>query len=164
MKKSEAITINYAPKQARIANAWKKWIGQIDGLKRGDAITVKQNYEKQYTKDASSKPEWKNEYASIVDALNSSATQGKEADFAYNMFIEYAYVGAEFFKLTRALEDELEQLEESGEKASPELIKNSTPQSLYEVLKDKISFKTLNSLYLLKIQRRLIYLESRPHG
>jgi hypothetical protein len=129
MKKSEEITINYAPKQARIANAWKKWIGQIDGLKRGDAIKVKQTYEKQYTKDAASNPAWNNEYATIVDALNSSANQGKEADFAYNMFIEYAYVGAEFFKLTRALEDELEKLEESGEKASPELIEKLVKQA-----------------------------------
>lgn len=129
MKKSETITINYAPKQARIANAWKKWIGQIDGLKRGDAITVKQTYEKQYIQDALSKPEWKSEYASIVDALNSSATQGKESDFAYNMFIEYAYSGAEFFKLTRALEDELEKLEESGENPSSELIEKLVKQA-----------------------------------
>lgn len=130
MKKSEEITINYAPKQARIANAWKKWIGQIDGLKRGDAITVKQTYEKKYAQDAASKPEWKNEYASVVDALNASALRGKDADFAYNMLIEYSYVGAEFFKLTRALENELAQLEKSGEKASPEqiekLIKEAT--------------------------------------
>ena len=34
MKNSDEVRIKYAAKQARIANAWKKWIGQIDGLKR----------------------------------------------------------------------------------------------------------------------------------
>jgi len=129
MKKSEEITINYAPKQARIANAWKKWIGQIDGLKRGDAINVKQTYEAQYSKDAASKPEWKEQYATLVEALNTSAIRGKEADFAYNMFIEYAYVGAEFFKLTRSLEEELVKLEELNEKASTEQIEKLIKQA-----------------------------------
>ena len=45
MKNSELIRIQYASKQARISNAWKKWIGQIDGLKRLDAVALKQEAE-----------------------------------------------------------------------------------------------------------------------
>jgi hypothetical protein len=45
IKKSEETEIQYASKQARIANAWKKWMGQIDGLKRGNAIDKKNDYE-----------------------------------------------------------------------------------------------------------------------
>jgi len=153
MKKSEVTTINYAPKQARIANAWKKWIGQIDGLKRGDAITVKRTYEKQYTTDAASKPEWKTAYGVVVEALNTSAEKGKEADFAYNMFIEYAYVGAEFFKLTRALEDELEKLETSEEKASREQIEKLLQQATnffekYDASIDREIFQLQTDYYI----------------
>ena len=44
---------------ASIANAYKKWIGQIDGLKRLDAVRLKEEYEASYNQMASSKPEWK---------------------------------------------------------------------------------------------------------
>ena len=36
MKNSDEVKLKYAAKQARIANAWKKWIGQIDGFKKNE--------------------------------------------------------------------------------------------------------------------------------
>src|SRR5690554_6462996 len=66
MKKSEATEIMYASKQARIANAWKKWMGQIDGLKRGDAVTKKVTKEDAYTDLANTKSVWKTEYGTVV--------------------------------------------------------------------------------------------------
>ena len=59
MKASEATTLQYASKQSRIANAWKKWIGQIDGLKRNDAVAKKIAYEKRYTEKANLNRNWK---------------------------------------------------------------------------------------------------------
>ncbi|RYM33059.1 S46 family peptidase [Brumimicrobium glaciale] len=105
MKKSEATEIMYASKQARIANAWKKWIGQIDGLKRGDAIKKKVDYEDSYTNEANTKEEWNAEYAGIVSDLRELSTQFNMSDFTYNMYIEYIYVGAEMFKRARAIND-----------------------------------------------------------
>ncbi|HZH87363.1 MAG TPA: S46 family peptidase [Brumimicrobium sp.] len=113
MKKSEVTEIMYASKQARIANAWKKWIGQIDGLKRGNAIEKKTDYENKYTEIALSTPEWKAEYASIVKELRELSTTYNNSDFTYNMFIEYVYVGPEMFKRARAF-DELMSLYNEG--------------------------------------------------
>lgn len=103
MKTSEETTLQYASKQARVANAWKKWIGQIDGLKRADAISVKQQYEKEYETKAMSDQDWENNYGMIVKDLNELADQYKGKDFAYNLFNEYYYVGAEFFKQVRTM-------------------------------------------------------------
>lgn len=116
MKRSEEITIYYAPKQARIANAWKKWIGQIDGLKRGDAVEKKHAYEESYTLMTQSNPSWNAEYGKIVEQLNTEATSGMKYDFAYNLYAELAYSGADFFRLVRAMDDFLEKLEKSGNK------------------------------------------------
>lgn len=113
MKKSEVTEIMYASKQARIANAWKKWIGQIDGLKRGNAIEKKTDYENKYTEIALSAPEWKAEYANIVKELRELSTTYNNSDFTYNMFIEYVYVGPEMFKRARAI-DELMSLYNEG--------------------------------------------------
>lgn len=47
MRSSDEIRIKYASKQARIANAWKKWIGQVGGLKEVDAVQIKLDREKE---------------------------------------------------------------------------------------------------------------------
>jgi hypothetical protein len=45
MRKDNAIKIQYASKYARIANYWKKWIGESQGLKKSNAVTKKQKEE-----------------------------------------------------------------------------------------------------------------------
>lgn len=104
MKKSEATQIMYAPKQARIANAWKKWIGQIDGLKRGNAVAKKLNYEDAYAAKAAESDEYK-EFQDVVKSLRELSAKYNSSDFTYNMYIEYVYVGSEMFKRARAIND-----------------------------------------------------------
>lgn len=48
MRKDNTIKIQYAAKNASIANAWKKWSGEIKGLKKSNAIAAKQEFEKQF--------------------------------------------------------------------------------------------------------------------
>lgn len=112
MKKSEATEIMYASKQARIANAWKKWMGQIDGLKRGNAVQKKIDYEDKYTETAATSEEWNAEYGEIVKTLRDLSTTFNESDFTYNMYIEYVYVGAEMFHRARAIDELMELYQE----------------------------------------------------
>ncbi len=49
MKKDDKTRIQYASKQARIANYWKKWIGENQGLERVKAIQKKKAFEKQFS-------------------------------------------------------------------------------------------------------------------
>ena len=118
MKNSELVRIQYASKQARISNAWKKWIGQIDGLKRLDAVTLKLQTEADFTQRANSKKEWKTKYGSIVEQLNILSDESFDLEFKYSMGIEYFYVGPEYFKLIRSTNDLImnyEKYEENGE-------------------------------------------------
>lgn len=48
MRKDNAIKIQYASKYASIANYWKKWIGETQGLKKSNAVTVKKESEKEF--------------------------------------------------------------------------------------------------------------------
>lgn len=48
MKKSEKLFIQYASKQASIANYYKKWKGELLGLNRNDAIHKKEEQEKNF--------------------------------------------------------------------------------------------------------------------
>ncbi|MFV8365116.1 S46 family peptidase [Flavobacterium sp. XS1P27] len=48
MRKDNAIKIQYASKYARIANSWKKWIGETQGLKKSNAVAIKKESEKTF--------------------------------------------------------------------------------------------------------------------
>ena len=44
------IRIQYSAKKAGIANSWKKWIGEIQGLEKMNTIGKKQEFEARLTK------------------------------------------------------------------------------------------------------------------
>lgn len=105
MRSSDEIRIKYAAKQASIANSYKKWIGQIQGLRELRAVENKEVLEAAYTFKAKSNPEWEVKYGNIVDQMNTLFDKNKEYDFSNSIYIEYIYVGPEFFKLVRSTED-----------------------------------------------------------
>jgi len=105
MKNSELIRIQYASKQARISNAWKKWIGQIDGLKRLDAVKLKKQTEQEFTERAMTNNNWKQKYGETVAKMNALSDEFFKYEYQYAMGIEYFYVGPEYFKLIRSTND-----------------------------------------------------------
>ncbi|WP_438965957.1 S46 family peptidase [Flavobacterium sp.] len=68
MRKDQAIKIQYASKYAGVANYWKKWIGESKGLKKSNAVAIKQKFE--------------------VDFNNRVAKAGKQAEFG-NLLSEF---------------------------------------------------------------------------
>lgn len=154
MQTSDALRIMYASKQARIANAWKKWIGQLGGLKTVDAMQIKRDREAAYVKKANSKAEWKEKYGSVVAEMNALAKEKGKYDVAYNMFIEYAYVGAEVFKQTRTIDDFLADLMKAeNEEAFNELIQKRREGvdsffKNYDEATDRNIFKKVSKEYL----------------
>src|SRR5690554_4990252 len=149
MKKSEATESMYASKQARIANAWKKWMGQIDGLKRGNAIQKKVDYENQYTQTASTLQEWNTEYGNVVQALRDLSTTHNNNDFTYNMYIEYAYVGAEVFQRARAINELIE------------LYKEGRSEELQKAIEEqKTSLNSFYAQYDINIDKEVFLLQS----
>ena len=105
MRSSDKTRIQYAAKQASIANAWKKWIGQIDGLKRLDAVNIKLEREKKYQEKANSNADWKVKYGDIIPKMNALVNSKIDVEFQYAMGVEYFSYGPEYFKLIRGLND-----------------------------------------------------------
>lgn len=77
MRKDNAIKIQYAAKNATIANAWKKWKGEIKGLRKADAVGAKRKFETQFQEKVVSAgkqaeyenllPDFEKNYADISD-------------------------------------------------------------------------------------------------
>lgn len=66
MRNDPAVKIQYASKYARIANYWKKWIGESQGLKTTDGLGRKQKLEKEFIQRIYSKPALKQKYGHIL--------------------------------------------------------------------------------------------------
>ncbi len=71
------VRIQYAAKHANIANAWKKWQGEVLGLERLNTVAAKEAYEADFRRWAADKPE----YRSLLDSM--SAAYARVADWYY---------------------------------------------------------------------------------
>ena len=65
-KQDPMVRIQYAAKNAGIANGWKKMIGESKGIKRLDGVTKKVEFEKQFADWVNSSPENKKQYGTIL--------------------------------------------------------------------------------------------------
>ncbi|MBO9728159.1 MAG: S46 family peptidase [Chitinophaga sp.] len=70
MRKDEQIKIQYAAKYAGTANYWKKWMGEMQGVKQTNGIGKKLQYEATYRQLLDANPVWKQQYGGVLDSLN----------------------------------------------------------------------------------------------
>ena len=67
MEKNPAVRIQYASKYAGVANAWKRWIGENNGLARLNAVQRKIDLENQFTAWVNDSPERQLKYGTLLD-------------------------------------------------------------------------------------------------
>jgi len=84
-----AIRIQYAAKHASISNSWKKWIGEIKGLEKLNAIEKKEQQESDFQRWAEkNNPEINN---SLIAKYKDLYQQYGDYKLAYNFFVELIY-------------------------------------------------------------------------
>ena len=87
MRKDQAIKIQYASKFASVANYWKKWIGESQGLKKSNAIQIKQNFEEEFQKRVI-KNNKTDEYGSLLADFEKNYKAINDYSLARDYFIE----------------------------------------------------------------------------
>lgn len=88
MRKDEGIKIQYAAKYASISNAWKKWQGEVLGLKRTGAVDKKKAYEAEFQKRVNNNPQWKIAYGSLLQDLGAAYDELKPFGLARDNYLE----------------------------------------------------------------------------
>ena len=78
---SPAIRLQYAAKHANIANAWKKWQGEVKGINRLGTYGKKLKYEERFRKDNPEK-------AYLLDSLAAAYERNREGYFNYELYSE----------------------------------------------------------------------------
>ncbi|MHA7942705.1 S46 family peptidase [Formosa sp. 3Alg 14/1] len=87
MQESDEIRIQYASKQARIANYWKKWIGENTGIKKSNAISKKQAEEAVFT-EALKKQNLEGKFGNILPELETQYEAFAPVDIKRSNFVE----------------------------------------------------------------------------
>ena len=108
MRKDNAIKIQYAAKNATIANAWKKWKGEIKGLKKANAVGAKQKFEKEFQEKVA-KTGKQAEYGSILSDFEKNYTEIRDYALAKAFFDETVVRNGELLSVGYKLY-QLEQL------------------------------------------------------
>ncbi len=102
------IRIQYAAKDARVANAWKKMIGETKGIKRLNGIERKQHTEQEFIAWASENEIRHNKYGMIIPAFENAYSRLEPITLAAD-YISEAGMGVEliaFANRFRPLVDE----------------------------------------------------------
>lgn len=87
MKRDDKIRIQYASKQARIANYWKKWVGENQGILKSNAIEKKKAFEMEYLKKIKDK-KLENKYGTLLPKFTELYEKFEYVNVKRNKFNE----------------------------------------------------------------------------
>ena len=104
MRADAAVQLKYASKYARIANGWKKWIGQIEGVQFSKGIDRKRKLEAEFTAHIAADANLWDKYSGLLNEITVNKMQIAEGQLKRNEFIETIYYGMEWFSLMSKLQ------------------------------------------------------------
>lgn len=159
MKADEKVRIQYASKYAGIANYWKKWIGEDQGIHQTNAIQKKKLKETEFSKIVNEKE--LTQYKSLLSDFERLYKEIEQVALARDYWVEVAYRNVELLNITFSAF----QLEQAYKKGGIEAFKKSRERVLksyeskfknYSPKVDQPVFESLTSLYANKIPKEYL--------
>ena len=98
MNKSAAQRLKYASRVASIANGWKKWQGESQGIERLRGVRLKSNQEAEFQKWADGEPQ----YSEVLYQLEDNYSRLREMEMEHIYFSE-AILASDFMNRARQL-------------------------------------------------------------
>jgi len=125
METDRAVRIQYASKYARTSNSWKRWQGEVTGLKRMGAVERKQQGEKIFSEWLSTTSSRKEKYGNILPRFEELYAEFAPYQRADDYYTEVVTRGTDIFSLAGKFDRirRLAELDATGrlEVAIPEL-------------------------------------------
>jgi len=94
MHGNDTIKLKYASKYGSLANYWKKWDGEMQGLRRSNVIAEKQAYEEGFIKWMGADMKRRDEYSGLLHEMELFYAQVKPVSKLYDYYNE-AILGVE---------------------------------------------------------------------
>ncbi|MCB9284652.1 MAG: S46 family peptidase [Lewinellaceae bacterium] len=98
MRKDPATKLQYASKESDISNGWKKWMGEMEGLRRTQAVRRKQHLEEQFMELLREDPELTSKYGHLLEDFRSIYTEREPFQRASIYYSEAVGVNVELFR------------------------------------------------------------------
>lgn len=154
MRSNELIKIQYASKYANIANAWKKWKGEVLGLTKTGAVEKKKKYEEEFLGLVKKNPVFKEKYENLLPQLTEAYKQIKPLNYAKDVYLETTGKIELFSIINRInglkLEKEKKEQGKYTEKLMEEIKKVPIFYDEYNTDIDKELFAAMMQLYIEK--------------
>ena len=160
MRKDNAIKIQYASKYAAVANYWKKWIGETKGLKKSNAISVKQKFEASFQEKVI-KAGKQAEYGNIISDFNKTYSEIRDFALARDLFSEVVLRNSELLQNSYRLYQLEQILKTKGEQAFTDR-KNNLSNGIvdfykdYNAMVDKNMFEQLIAIYAKRLPSQFL--------
>jgi len=116
MKASDKVRIQYSAKYAGLANYWKKWAGEINGLKKLDAINKKKAFEQELMEKINAGDASKAEYGNLFSDFEKAYAQYRVLNKQRDYYVE-GLLGIEAVNYALTFNETIELLS-SGKKAA----------------------------------------------
>lgn len=113
MRANPQIKIDYASKQARIANSWKKWRGESEGVVAVNGLDKRKEFEADYLKRAAAKEGAGGSYAQLLDQMNTIVTNQEEVAKTRAYVAELNY-NIDLFRIANLLRGQMKVADENG--------------------------------------------------
>ncbi len=161
MRADAQARLQYVSKQSRLANSWKKWIGESQGLRAAGAVAKKRESEAEFQRRVMAHPDWKFSYGTLLEDMEA---RYKELA-VYLQSLEYATeIGSrniEIFQLANTLSTYVNILDNNG---SEELRRRSASlvsylEGYYKDFRPEIDqkvFSELMALYITQVRAGFI--------
>lgn len=160
MRADKQIKIQYASKYARIANYWKKWIGETQGLQKSDAIALKKEKEKKFLQEVEQQQKT-GVYGDLLSNFDFLYKKIEPFALATDIFSEVALRNVELLSIGYSI-FQFEQNSDSEEDTSfsqkkQMLLSNFLDQyKNYNASVDKAVFEKLITIYAEKTPKQFL--------
>jgi hypothetical protein len=115
MRQDPAIKIDYIAKYAGIENAYKKWQGEMLGLKTYKALDKKNEYEAEFTRRVTANIDWKVKYGNLLPRLGQLHKDIEPYALARDYFNEACGRNTEILGQAAGLNSWIESYDKNGE-------------------------------------------------
>jgi hypothetical protein len=161
MKKNDTIRLMYANRYAGVANAYKKWSGEMQGLKKTDAVTKKKKSESDFLKLVENDPVKKEKYTSLLKQFEKVYEDYAPLSRQYDYFSEclWGIDGLRFAGSFINVFAELKKKQAGRENKFAVVLKEATPSLPFKGLNkatDKKLCQAMLEIYLRDIDRVLM--------
>ncbi|CVK16400.1 Peptidase S46 [Apibacter mensalis] len=155
MRENKEIKIKYAAKYASIANGWKKWIGENQGLIKSNTIQKRKEYETQLIEHTNTSLDDRNKNLVLLNTMKGLYKSSSGYNKAYTYFNEVFYSNSETFRMAYILSNLLSTSDQNFEKIKLRVIKNLTNiYKNYDPELDKKVSSQMLSMYSMNIEPR----------